>query len=184
MFLILWGINCMRHESVIREVSRSDWQMQDDGLTEQFVAVGQGKQGFHYAVFTSYRGGDDYRWSEGHPWSEQAFPSESAAREAAHAEVRQIDYENAYEPEESPEQQPATALSGSDGRARAAYEEYCKIHQSPPTEAGRNEWVREWRGLAEEQRQDAVDMERGHAPQWPKAEAREHDGERDLDPER
>jgi hypothetical protein len=87
-------------ESGIKEVSRSNWQMQDDGLTEQFVAVGRGNEGFHYAVFTSYRGGDDYRWSEGPPWSEQAFPTQDAAREAAHVEMRHADYENSYEPKE------------------------------------------------------------------------------------
>src|ERR1700728_1267221 len=86
--------------SGIREVSRSDWQMQDDGLTEQFVAVGQGQHGFHYAVFISYQGGDDYRWREGPPWSEQAFPTEVAAREAAHAEMREVEYDNPYEPYE------------------------------------------------------------------------------------
>ena len=79
---------------------------------------------------------------------------------------------------------PDSALSALDRRAHTAYEEYCHAQQIPPTEAGRNERVREWRGLAEEQRQDAVEMERGHAPQWPTAEPENHHGEPDLDLDR
>jgi hypothetical protein len=69
---------------------------------------------------------------------------------------------------ESGERHSDTSLSTSDRRALAAYEEYCNIQRTPMTEAGRNAWLREWRGLDEEQRQDAVHAER-QALHWPQA---------------
>jgi hypothetical protein len=76
---------------------------------------------------------------------------------------------------------PAIALSSLDRRAHAAYEDHCKLQQTTPTETGRNEWAREWRGLTEEQRQDAVDTERNRSPRWPEAERQEPECDRELD---
>lgn len=58
----------------------------------------------------------------------------------------------------------AREMSSRDRFAIAAYEEHCKTHGLPITEDGRNEWVREWRSLDEEQRQDGVDAERDANP--------------------
>jgi hypothetical protein len=95
-------------QSGIKEVSRGAWEMQEDGLTEQLVVVGKGGQGFHYAIYTSYQGSDDFAWNQGPPWSEQAFLTQDAASEAAHELMREAGRgsespykeESPYEPEE------------------------------------------------------------------------------------
>jgi hypothetical protein len=72
----------------IKEISRGDWRMGDDGLTESLVIIGESPRGFHYAVYRSYGGGDDYKFQEGIPWGEQAYPTQRAADYAAQREMR------------------------------------------------------------------------------------------------
>jgi hypothetical protein len=76
----------------IKEISRGDWSMGDDGLTERLVLIGQGDRGFYYAVYTSYRGGEDYHFGEGVPWSEEAYETARAADGAAHREIHEEDH--------------------------------------------------------------------------------------------
>jgi len=54
----------------------------------------------------------------------------------------------------------APFLSNRDRQAMAAYDEHVKREGLPHSEKERGEWVREWRALDEEQRQDMVEAER------------------------
>ncbi len=60
----------------------------------------------------------------------------------------------------------ARAYTGRDLKAVQAYEAHCAETGTTPDDAGRREWVLEWRDLDEEDRLDALEAQREREGLW------------------
>jgi hypothetical protein len=115
----------------------------------------------------AYRAGPDARDMLKREWDRAATNPRDKALEK-HGGTLEVEATERFWPV-AREQQPDTSYERRDRQAIRAYEEHCKMHGLPPKQTDRDEWLREWRGPDEEQRQDAVHMERGQPLHWPQA---------------
>ncbi|MBV8401892.1 MAG: hypothetical protein JOZ17_24700, partial [Acetobacteraceae bacterium] len=67
-------------ENLIQTISQGEWLIPEPGV-ETRLLLGRSDDGFHYAVYTSYRGGDpgEPGWSKAYPTQEQAEEAGQAA---------------------------------------------------------------------------------------------------------